>query len=200
MFDHRVRRSILPRPRFGEDAEHGSGRARLACRHGAIDSLAREELVPRRRPLLAVEIAGEIDQEPIPLLPRQHLQLPARHGIEVDNPWGNLAPGGARDEHCGEPERETAPTRSHTVDLPPGRARLRVAVAVVGTLAGVDGCDHGHTPSCVNSSHPRLPSLIEAVCSQSESVRALRGVAPLSLPRHTSDRTKGVCLPLWLAE
>jgi len=53
--------------------------------------------------LLAVEIAREIDQKPIPLLPGKTLQLPARDGIELDNPWGDLAPGGAGDEHHGKP-------------------------------------------------------------------------------------------------
>jgi len=121
----------LSRPRLGEDAEDGSARARLACRHGAIDSLAREVLVPRRRPLLAVEIAREINQKPIPLLPGKTLQLPARDGIELDNPWGDLAPGGAGYEHHGKPQRETAPSRPHTMDSFVRRAATAICFSLL---------------------------------------------------------------------
>src|SRR5262250_2903011 len=95
MFDPRARRSIY--------RDHASVKTRSTEAAGVAlqAALARSirwpvrRSVPRRRPLLAVEIAREIDQEPIPLLPGQRLQLSAGDGVELDNPWGDLAPGGA---------------------------------------------------------------------------------------------------------
>src|SRR5262249_22941837 len=101
--------------RLGEDAEHGGVRARLAGRDGAIDSLACESLVPRPRPSLAVEVTGEIDQEPIPLLSGERLQLAARDGVELKDPRGGLTPRRAGDERHANSEQQHPPAPDHTL-------------------------------------------------------------------------------------
>jgi len=112
-------------PRVGRPVyrDHASVKTRStkASGLGLYAAMARSMRWPVRpssrcRPLLAVDIAGEIDQEPIPPLPGKRLQLPARDGTELDNPGGDLTPGGAGDEHRGESGRETAPSRSHTLN------------------------------------------------------------------------------------
>src|SRR5215470_16532755 len=105
----------LARPRLGEDAEQRGVGARLAGRDRAVDSLTCESLVPRRRPSLAVEIAGEIDKEPIPPLSGERLQLSARDGIELKDSRGGLTPGGAGGERHGNSEQQEPPAPDHTL-------------------------------------------------------------------------------------
>src|SRR5262249_26987647 len=97
-----------------EAAQRASG-ARLAGGDGAIGSLACEGLVPRRRPWLAVEVTGEIDQEPIPLLSGERLQLAARDGVELKDPRGGLTPRRAGDERHANSEQQHPPAPDHTL-------------------------------------------------------------------------------------
>src|SRR5258705_2432399 len=97
----------LSRPRVGEDTEQERVRLGLAGGHDSIDTLAGEALLPGRRPLLAVEIPVEINEEPVAALPRERQKLLAGEGVELDGLWceAQLSPRRSGDED----DRESVP-------------------------------------------------------------------------------------------
>src|SRR6185369_7278718 len=106
----------LSRPRIAEDAEQGRLRLQLALGDGPIDPLADETLVPGRRLARAVEIAIEVDQQPIALIAGEGDKIAARERVEPDHPGSrrDLRPRGGGDEDCRACAREC---RSHALRL-----------------------------------------------------------------------------------